>query len=153
MRVARASLRDGKRVDSQGFKFRAYLGDGQDESGFPGTGAGPHWTRGTRTPQSRFQAPGQRKLVCGGRRQEEILRPARGPTRSLAGLKQERVYTTAKGSGHQVQTGQAGAPEPEDGGSEEAISDKSASGRGSITGKEWGGRSKECARNPYEWGT
>ena len=102
MRVARASLRDGKLVDSQGFKFRAYLGDGQDESGFPGTGAGPHWTRGTRTPQSRFQAPGQRKLVCGGRRQEEILRPARGPTRSPAGLKQERVYTTAKGSGHQV---------------------------------------------------
>ena len=112
------------------------------------TGAGPHWTRGTRAPQSRFQAPGQRKLVCGGRRQEEILRPARGPTRSPAGLKQERVYTTAKGAGHQVQTGQAGAPEPEDGGSEEAISDKSASGRWSITGKEWGGKVERMCTEP-----
>ena len=148
MRVARASLRDGKRVDSQGFKFRAYLGDGQDESGFPGTGAGPHWTRGTRTPQSRFQATGQKEVVCGGRRQEEILRPARGPTRSPAGLNQERVYTTAKGSGHQVQTGQAGAPEREDGGSEEAISDKSASGRGFITGKEWGGKVEGMCTEP-----
>ena len=26
-------------------------------------------------------------------------------------------------------------------------------GRWIITGKELGGRSKECARNPYEWGT
>ena len=41
MRVARASLRDGKRVDSQGFKFWAYLGDGPDESGSPGHGGGP----------------------------------------------------------------------------------------------------------------
>ena len=41
MRGARASLRDGKRVDSQGFKIRAYLGDGPDESGGPGHGGGP----------------------------------------------------------------------------------------------------------------
>ena len=41
MRVARAFLRDGKRVDSQGFKIRAHLGDGPDESGSPGHGGGP----------------------------------------------------------------------------------------------------------------
>ena len=55
-----------------------------------------------------------------------------------------------QGFGHQVQTGRQAKTED---GASEAISDKSAGGRGIITGKEWGGRSKECARNPYEWGT
>ena len=36
MRVARASLLDHKRVDNQGFKFRARVGVGPDESGLPG---------------------------------------------------------------------------------------------------------------------
>ena len=36
MRVARASLRDNKRVDHQGFKIRARVGDGLDESGLLG---------------------------------------------------------------------------------------------------------------------
>ena len=41
MRVARASLRDHKRVDNQGFKFRARVGVGPDESGMPGYVGGP----------------------------------------------------------------------------------------------------------------
>ena len=41
MRVACASLRDGKRVDSQGFKIWAHLGDGPDESRLLGYGGGP----------------------------------------------------------------------------------------------------------------
>ena len=41
MRIARASLRDGKRVDSRGFKIRAHLGVGRDESGSPGHEGGP----------------------------------------------------------------------------------------------------------------
>ena len=45
-----------------------------------------------------------------------------------------------QGFGHQVQTGRQA--QTEDGGSEEAISDKSAGGRGIITGKEWKERSK-----------
>ena len=45
----------------------------------------------------------------------------------------ERVYN-GQGFGHQVQTGRQA--QPEDGGSEEAISDKSASGRWFISGKE-----------------
>ena len=56
-----------------------------------------------------------------------------------------------QGSGTRCKLGRQA--QTEDGGSGEAISDKSAGGRGIINGKEWGGRSKECARNPYEWGT
>ena len=41
MRAARASLRDRKQVDNQGFKFRARVGVGPDESGLPGYVGGP----------------------------------------------------------------------------------------------------------------
>ena len=41
MRVARASLRDRKQVDHQGFKFLAHVGDGPDESGVQGYTGGP----------------------------------------------------------------------------------------------------------------
>ena len=41
MRVALALLRDRERVDNQGFKFQAHVGDGPDDSGMQGYVGGP----------------------------------------------------------------------------------------------------------------
>ena len=57
----------------------------------------------------------------------------------------ERVYTTAKGSGTRCKLGGRRNSKT---GSEEAISDKSASGRWFITGKEWGGKVERICTEP-----
>ena len=115
MRVACASLRDGKRVDSQGSKIRAHLGDGPDESGLPGHGGGPALDAGRSRITVKVSSSGPEEV--GLRREEtgrKILWPASGPTRSQAGMKLPCsknnspglwVYPTAKGSGTRCKLG------------------------------------------------
>ena len=71
MRVARASLRDRKRVDSQDFKFRALLGDGPDESGLPGYVGGPALDAGRSRVTVKVSSSGPEEV---GLRREETGR-------------------------------------------------------------------------------
>ena len=71
MRVARALLRDGKRVDSQGFKIRAHLGDGPDESGLPGHVGGPALDAGRSRVTAKVSSFGPEEV---GLRREETGR-------------------------------------------------------------------------------
>ena len=109
--------------------------------------------------RSRSQALCQRQLGCCRRKQEETLRSASGTTRSLAGTELPCRKNNSPGSwctqgpgfGRQVQSGRQA--QTEDGGSEEAISDKSSGGRGIITGKELGEKVERMCTEPYAWGT